>query len=150
MGLIFLYPILELLTLLALGREIGFGSFILYLLGTFVVGVNLIRSAGFNSVKMASPAVVLEAPFRLMAGVLILVPGLISDVLAILILVPFVRKLVWLFAVNKLFKGRVFQQNWSTAGQATYYSVKEDIIDVEVVCEERDVTPKALGPHSNP
>lgn len=143
MALIFLYPVLELLSLILLGREIGAGATFLYLCGSFIVGINLIRSAGLTSVQMASPSTILEAPFRLMAGVLILVPGLISDVLAILILVPFVRRVLWTFAVAKLFKGRVYQSTW-TYGNPPNTSAAEDIVDVTYVREERDVTPKTI------
>ena len=143
MGLLFLlFPVLELLTLFWLGRTLGVGPTFIYLLGTFFVGVNLIRSAGFNSLKMASPGVVLEAPFRLMAGILILIPGLISDGLAVLILIPFVRKALWLYFFSRVFRGRFYQQTWSSGGSSYNYR-REDIVDVPFMREERDVTPQS-------
>ena len=119
----------------------------LYLIGTFVIGVNLIRSAGFNSLKTYSPTTVLEAPFRLMAGVLLLVPGVFSDALAVLILVPFVRKLVWTYLLMRLFRGRVFQTQWSYQGQRPFPG-EGDVFDVTAVRQERDVTPG--GPKTLP
>ncbi len=143
MGLLLLYPFIELMTLIFLGRQIGFGPLFLYLMATFLIGLNLIRSAGFNTVKMASPTTVLEAPFRLMAGFLILVPGLLSDVLAILILIPFVRKVLWTYVFARWFQGRVYQRTWGSAGMASQ-AQQDEIIDVNYVREERDVTPPPL------
>lgn len=146
MGLLFLYPMAELLSLIFLGGRIGFGSLVIYLLGSFFIGLNLIRSAGFNTVKMSSPTTVLEAPFRLMAGVLILIPGLLSDFLAVLILIPFVRKVLWTLVFARLFQGRFYQKTWQTSGMAPPNSGDEDVIDVKYVREERDVTPPSIGP----
>jgi UPF0716 protein FxsA len=142
-----LYPFLELLSLFYLGKQVGLMQMALYLIGTFVIGVNLIRSAGFNSLKTYSPTTVLEAPFRLMAGVLLLVPGVFSDALAVLILVPFVRKLVWTYLLMRLFRGRVFQTQWSYQGQRPFPG-EGDVFDVTAVRQERDVTPG--GPKTLP
>lgn len=144
MGILFLYPFFELGSLYWLGHQIGLANLFLYLLATFFVGSNLVRSAGINSLKMASPSIVLEAPFRLMAGVLILVPGLISDVLAVLILIPIVRKLLWTMVFAKIFKGRVYQQTWTSGGFRQPYP-EGDVVDVTAVREERDVSPMALN-----
>lgn len=144
MVLLLLFPFLELTTLISLGRMIGMGFLFLYVLGTFFLGMNLVRSAGVNSLRMGAPSTVLEAPFRLMAGVLILIPGLISDVLALLILIPLVRKILWVFVVSKLFQGRVVQQTWSTGARSPFQGTsreESDIVDVTGVRVERDVTP---------
>ena len=93
---------------------------------------------------------VLEAPFRLMAGVLILIPGLISDALAFLILIPFVRKALWIYGFSRLFRGQVFHQTWTT-GSSTFQSAQDDVVDVNFVREERDVTPvpkEVISQHS--
>lgn len=146
MGLFFLFPFLELVSLFYFGSHFGFADTVLYLLGTFFVGINLIRSAGFNSVRVASPSIVLEAPFRLMAGVLILIPGLFSDLLAVLILIPFIRKALWKYAFARFVQGNVYSNVWTYQSSNTYArpSAAEDIVDVNFVSEERDVTPRSL------
>lgn len=129
MGFFFFYPFLELLSLIYLGQRIGFGYLLIYLGSSVLIGMTLIRSAGINSVRSASPTVVLEAPFRLMAGILILIPGLISDVCAFLVLVPFVRKFLWKHFFVSIFQGRVLRKEWPT-GRPYYQSSADEIIDV--------------------
>lgn len=146
MGLFFLFPFLEITSLFYLGSHIGFGNTVLYLLGTFFVGINLIKSAGFNTLKVATPTVALEAPFRLMAGVLILIPGVFSDLLAVLILIPVIRKALWKYAFARLMQGRVYQNVWTYQSQNTYSrpGAADDIVDVDFTREERDVTPREI------
>ena len=144
----FLYPFLELISLFYLGRMIGFGPMIVYLIWTFFVGTSLIRSAGLNRVTHVRPMTALEAPFRFMAGVLILIPGIFSDLLAILILIPWVRKVVWIFIFSKLFKGKIYTKTWqygstSASGQKN----ESDIIDVNFIRE--DVKTEIDVTHSN-
>lgn len=141
MILFLIYPFFELLSLVFLGRQIGFPATVLYLLASFFVGVNFIRSAGFNTLKMASPQVVLEAPFRLMAGLLILIPGLVSDFMAVLILIPWVRRLVWTYGISRFLRGRVFQTTWQYQNPRGF-GVEGEVVDVSGVREERDVTPQ--------
>jgi UPF0716 protein FxsA len=119
-----------------------------YLLLSFLVGTMLIRSAGFNSVRKASPSVVLEAPFRLMAGVLILVPGLISDILALLILIPLFRKALWTYFLSRIVRGNVQFQTWGQQWPRKPTGYDEEAAEIKIVRDERDVSPKSIGESS--
>lgn len=141
MVLIFFYPFLELYTLYYFGQRAGFSVLLIYLICTFIVGINLIKSAGFNTVKASSPNIILEAPFRLMAGVLILVPGFISDIFAVLILIPFIRKILWSKVFNRILKGKFYQAQWSTRSQSGF-DVNNEIFDIKSEVIEKDVTPR--------
>lgn len=96
-------PLLELWVLVTLGSRVGWGPTILLVFVTGVVGAGLARSQGVQTLlaiqrDMASG--VMPAP-RLMDGVMILVagamlitPGIITDVTGFLLLVPATRQII--------------------------------------------------------
>ena len=92
-----LLPLLELATLILLGQRIGVGYTLLWVLGSGVLGLVLIQRQGWSmlqqlQIRMAenrSPFAVLKTGmWWLLAGVLLMIPGLITDALAL----PCLRK----------------------------------------------------------
>lgn len=90
--LMLVFPLLELASLIVLGDRIGVGATLLWVLGTGVLGLLLIQRQGFSmlqqlQLKMAenrSPFAVLKTGmWWLLAGVLLMIPGLITDALAV-------------------------------------------------------------------
>ena len=86
------FPLLELASLIVLGNRIGVGATLLWVLGSGLLGLALIQRQGWSmlqqlQIKMAenrSPFAVLKTGmWWLLAGVLLMIPGLISDVLAV-------------------------------------------------------------------
>lgn len=86
------FPLLELASLIVLGDRIGVGATLLWVLGTGLLGLVLIQRQGFSmlqqlQLKMAenrSPFAVLKTGmWWLLAGVLLMIPGLITDALAV-------------------------------------------------------------------
>ena len=69
------FGLLELGSLIALGVFAGFWPTLAAVFGTFVVGFNLLRLPGFR-----------------ISGVLFMIPGLITDVLALVFLLPAPRR----------------------------------------------------------
>lgn len=92
--------ILEVSSIILVGKDIGVIAAVLLLLGGVVAGVGLIRSAGTNAVAALRSSI--QAPgihrklasstiLNLFAGLLLVIPGFFSDLVAILLLLPPVR-----------------------------------------------------------
>lgn len=100
-----LLPWMELFTLIQLGARIGAVQAMLYVLATFLLGLTILRAQGMeivNKLRAAQSGASTMLPQRLLAdelalglaGLLLIVPGLITDVVAVLVLFgPLRRKL---------------------------------------------------------
>lgn len=98
-----LIPVLEIYVLVQVGQEIGFFATLLLLIFSAVLGLQLMRSQGATTMRRAQESlqrgqmptqILLEGGMLWLAGVLFLIPGLISDVFAILLLLPGLRRRV--------------------------------------------------------
>jgi UPF0716 protein FxsA len=95
-----LLPVLELAVLVKLGQGIGVWMTLALVVGAFFLGVAVISQQSTKVLRQtlhamsdgrAPAASVLDGVFLLTAGGLLLMPGLISDALAFLLLVPPLR-----------------------------------------------------------
>ena len=96
-------PLVELYVIIAVGEEIGaFWTVILVLL-TAVIGVNLLRMQGMNTLMRAQrnmaqgaiPAMeMMEGIALAVAGVLLITPGFITDSIGFLCLIPASRQAI--------------------------------------------------------
>ena len=100
--LLFFYPWLELWSLIQLGTETSALWALTWVLGTIMMGISVMRWAGRNSLQrllQASaggtlPQQLLMSDFALiLSGLLLAIPGLVSDALAVLILIGPLRRL---------------------------------------------------------
>lgn len=92
--LIFGYPLLEVSTAWALIIWLGFGwTFVIYVAG-MPIGWIVFKQAGRRALDAAHRQEVPPAKltFRMLAGVLFMIPGLWTDVLALLCLVPYLQQ----------------------------------------------------------
>jgi len=103
-------PLLELYVLIEVGSEIGALSTILISIFTAVLGAGLVRMQGLSVLfrvqqTMARgevPALeMLEGAFLMMAGIMLLFPGFITDAIGFLILVPPLRRRVILAVLRR-------------------------------------------------
>lgn len=101
-------PVAEVWLLVLVARQIGVWATVLILLGEAVVGALLIRRAGrqawtaLNSSLTTGqqPETLGDAAFVLVGGFLLLVPGLLTDLVALVVLLPFTRPLArWLLGL---------------------------------------------------
>jgi len=100
--LVILLPFVELWSLLELGGAVGVGATLVYCIVAMVVGLMLMRRGRelmvsrihAGDVHRRGPRVMLEDGFVVLAGGLIAFPGLVSDVIGILLAIPFVRHLL--------------------------------------------------------
>ena len=102
--IVFLYPWLELWSLLALGSRTSAGMALLWVLGAGVLGVMLIRVAGaqtLGQLRTAQQSGSLQAQLLqdhvalAIVGLLLLIPGMVSDALAVLLLIRPLRSLIY-------------------------------------------------------
>ena len=100
--LLFLYPWLELWSLIQLGIETSPLWALTWVLGALMMGISVMRWAGRNSLQrlmQASaggtlPQQLLMSDFALiLSGLLLAIPGLVSDALAVLILIGPLRRI---------------------------------------------------------
>ena len=94
--------VLEVAVLILVGRLIGVGWTILLLLATSVLGAWLVRREGRRTWRALGEATrngqmpsreIADAVLVLVGGVLLLVPGFVTDVLGLLAVLPFTRPL---------------------------------------------------------
>ena len=98
-GLVFLVglPIVELLLLIQAGAAFGFWTTVGIVLGTALLGIYMIRQQGVAAIKSAQedraagevPVAAILTGIRLaFAGILLIIPGFITDALGLLLLIP--------------------------------------------------------------
>lgn len=149
-----IYPLLELWLSVEVIREFGFANAFFAWLFSFVLGVGLFRTSSLRlTVGVAkamsegkSPGVAaVDGALVGFAGVLFLVPGFISDVAAVLLLIPplrgfFARRLIRKFQARSRMRG----VNTASYQEAASEEVSSAIIDVDavVVKEEPTVPPQ--------
>jgi UPF0716 protein FxsA len=103
-GLVFFFlviaPLIELVTAYEISRSTGWGPLIAWVVVAFVLGSLVVKWAGLSVGRRVSRALqdgrlpdagTTDDLIKLVAGVLILLPGLISDVVGLALLLPPVR-----------------------------------------------------------
>jgi UPF0716 protein FxsA len=118
-----LYAVIEIAAVVAVASWIGIGWTLLLLFGLSLLGLLLLRREGTRAWRSFSTAVAegrppgreaLDGMLVLAGAVLIVVPGFVTDVLALLCLLPFSRRLL----------GRVLVGWALTRGRATVLRVR--------------------------
>jgi len=101
--LLFLYPWLELWSLIELASQTSATTAMLWVLGAGVLGIALFRLAGRQTLVHLQQAqregalseqLLMGNVARLVAGVMLIVPGLMSDVFAVVVLIAPLRVLL--------------------------------------------------------
>ena len=96
-------PLLELTVLVKVGQAIGLWKLLLLLLAMAATGAALLYWQGWSAMRQAQDALLrgeppvgqmLEGMLLVTAGVLLLVPGLITDAFALVLLVPPLRRAI--------------------------------------------------------
>lgn len=147
--LLFVVPLIELYFLIQLGNVIGALPTVLLTIFTAIFGIALMRSQGLATLQNAqiematgkSPqSSMLEGVFIFLGGVFLFFPGLISDSIGLLFLVPFVRR----FLINQSMKGMqtqgrfryqkndsVYEGEWAEKPQQPPKTLENDVLDGE-------------------
>jgi UPF0716 protein FxsA len=145
------WPVLEIVLIVVLAQHLGLLGTLAILLGGGVAGVALMRWQGFENWRRINeemqqgtlPAEALvDSLLIFAAGVLLFLPGLLTDLAAILLLVPWTRSLF------KLSLGAWFRANVTVQTYVDGRPVEEGVIDSHVVRrrEEEEPEPVRLPP----
>jgi len=113
-GLIFIVvPVLELALLIKIGQSVGVWPTVALVVSTALTGALIISQQSFTVLRRTLEAMsegrppvapVLDGLFLMLAGALLLTPGLITDVFALLLLVPPVRRAIARWSVRRLMR----------------------------------------------
>lgn len=99
--LFIVFPLLELTAFVFAARAIGLGATLLVCVLNAVAGIALIRHQSWQALRPVGadirrgtlpPAEVFDRLCLITAGVLFLIPGLITDLIALMLLIPAVRR----------------------------------------------------------
>lgn len=116
-ALICALPLLEIAGFVVIGGKIGLGLTLLWLLAAGMAGLALIRHGGLNAIIKLQTALqegrepghsLIDGAVMVTAGLLLIVPGFVSDLLALVILVPFTRNFLLRHAAHH-FETRVYR-----------------------------------------
>ncbi len=138
-------PIIEITLFVQIGGAIGLGWTLLVILATAMLGARAIRRQGIDALARAQAQMAAGKPpvgeivhgvLILMAGILLLTPGFMTDALGFLLLVPatrlFVLELAAGFILPKLFSG------FSVRRGSTQNPTDAKIIDGDYRVEDPD------------
>ena len=149
-----LVPVLELVVIVTVARTIGGWQTLLVLLLEAVIGAWVVRREGsrawralreaFRSGRMPSREIA-DAVLVLVGGVLIVLPGFVTDVVGLLFLLPFTRPIarIWLEAVIARRVVRTVGE-WpggSSSPSGPPRRLRPDVVSGEVVDPPRDDEP---------
>lgn len=157
--LLFLYPWLELWSLIELGARTNATTAMLWLLGAGVLGIGLFRLAGRQTLKHLQQAqregalsqqLLMGNVARLMAGVLLIVPGLISDALAVVVLIAPLRILLAKLMVERSANAQHSHDQWQARPSGFHTDPLNGHLEDEGITLEGEfepVSPDSEGAH---
>lgn len=98
------WPLAEIAGFVLVGRAVGLWATLGLVIGTAILGAVLLRSQGMHILRQISdegregrmPArAVIDAAMIVVAGILLLLPGFITDIIGLALFIPFVRSFLW-------------------------------------------------------
>lgn len=131
-GLILLalaFPLLELALLIKVGQLIGIWWTLLLLVGMGVGGGLIVQQQGVSAARRAMESLnegrppiepVVDSFMLMLAGMLLLIPGLITDAAGLLLLVPQIRRGLARWAIGRVIRNadiKVETREWRSPGR---------------------------------
>ncbi|KMY51222.1 FxsA family protein [Peribacillus loiseleuriae] len=95
--------VIEIVVLLLVGKIMGVGGTLLLVIGTGILGVFLLKRQGIKTWKKAQEQMkygevpgseIVDRICILLGGILLLFPGFVSDLIGLLLVLPFTRSLI--------------------------------------------------------
>lgn len=126
---LFALPLLELALLIKLGAAIGFWNTMAIILFTAFIGTIVVQTQGLASLKRANEALerdepmlepTLDGALRFIAGLLLISPGILMDIVGALLLIPPLRRLAAKAVARRMlgggrFRATVFRRRTTTS-----------------------------------
>lgn len=136
-------PFLEIAGFVIVGEEIGVLATLGLIILSAFVGFALLRHQGLsllNQMKVETAAGrtpergIIHGALLVLAGILLIIPGFLTDIIGLLLFIPFVRNLLW---AGYLRKRVIVATNFQTGSagsnyrQSSYNKQDDDIIDLD-------------------
>jgi len=127
------FPIAEIALLITVGEKIGVLATLAIVIGTAILGTTLLRTQGFGVLARVNQAMregempvvpVMEGMFLLIAGAFLLTPGLITDTIEFVLLVPPLRIVIARFFLSRMLKGSVV--SWQVHSSKEHFGNSPD------------------------
>mgnify|MGYP001162589999 FL=1 len=126
---VILLPFLELILFILFGDILGFFNVLTYILITGILGFWLIFPSKGYTVDIKTIATEpVEWIFKRFAGILLVIPGFITDFLGILVLIKPLRKFIWSFLPSQFIN---FGYNFKNESSKQDITKNENIIEGE-------------------
>jgi len=144
-------PALELATFIKVGAQVGVFNTIAFTFLTAIIGVGLVRHQGFQALTELRQAAdegrppvleIVSGALLLLAGVLLFIPGFITDAIGFVLLIPPLRKALAAWIVARLASQVQAQAHVCTDPSGA------TIIEAEVV--EIEDEPERIGHEDSP
>lgn len=151
-SLLITLPLIELALLIKTGQLIGFWATLAIVVGTGLLGIQVLLGQSWaamwrlqEALARGEPPVapVVDGAFLVLAGGLLVTPGLLSDAVGLLLLVPPIRHQVARWVVGRLLQGGVVASHGSATPPPGDAAHQGPIIEGEF---ER-LDERATGPH---
>ncbi len=162
-------PILEIVLLVKLGQWVGVFPTILLVLGTAMLGTYVLHRQGFKVLNRVMESInagktpvgpAVDGAFLMTAGGLLIAPGIITDCIGALLLIPQLRHRIAAWSVKRFLRSAVVRSETFT--RATYKAREEHdrhrksgpdegpVIDGEFErIDERNIEPRKAGQRSH-
>lgn len=138
--IVLLMPILEIAGFIVVGKALGVWLTLALILLTSFLGLVILRSGGLGMVRNlqnasrtgAEPAeAMISGGMRVIAGILLFIPGFITDAIGLLLLIPGFRKLIWTaigprIVVASSFRGQGFRPGPQRDASSKVVDLDED------------------------
>ncbi|TDQ82250.1 UPF0716 protein FxsA [Dongia mobilis] len=137
--LILFLPLLEIAGFVVIGGRIGLGFTLLWVLAAALGGIALIRQGGLNAVTKLQLEMregrepghsLIDGAVLVVAGLLLVVPGFVSDFLALVLLLPWTRGLL-LRRMAHHFETRVYTGNRQAGRRTTIIEGEFEVVEPE-------------------
>jgi len=146
MIVLLLWPLIEIAGFAWIGGAIGVGPTLAFVLVSGLLGMGLLRRAGIATLMRLRASVeagetpvpaALEGAWRILAGILLVVPGFFSSALALLLLLPPVRALLTMLAARWVRSGG--RGGWTVV---TSSAIRRESSATVIDGEFHELTPK--------
>lgn len=145
-------PILEIATFILVGQRIGVGPTLLLVVFAGFAGVMILRRQGLGALKKLNRNLRRESLsgegladnlLIAIAAVLLIIPGFLTDIVALLLLLPPVRRLIWRHWANKIQMRTYYTSSHSSGPNRNGARSKDDFVDLSPEDFRRDIDPDA-------